>query len=106
VYAAEKTLGEMGDKLPAPDKASLQDAIDKLKTAITANDAAQMTAAMEALTQAQHKAAEALYKNAGTTAGAPPGAEAGPSAEAGGAGAGAPKDGEVIDAEVVEEEKK
>jgi molecular chaperone DnaK len=106
VYAAEKTLGEMGDKLPAADKAALQEAIDKLKTAVNANDAAQMTAAMEGLTQAQHKAAEALYKNAGAAAGAQPGPDAGPSAEAGGAGAGAPKDGEVIDAEVVEEEKK
>jgi molecular chaperone DnaK len=103
VYAAEKTLGEMGDKLPASDKTALQEAIDKLKAAVNANDAAQMTAAMEALTQAQHKAAEALYKNAAATGGAQPGAEAGPSAEAGG---GAPKDGEVIDAEVVEEEKK
>jgi molecular chaperone DnaK len=106
VYAAEKTLGEMGDKLPAADKAALQEAIDKLKTAVNANDAAQMTAAMEGLTQAQHKAAEALYKNAGAAAGAQPGPDAWPSSEAGGAGAGAPKDGEVIDAEVVEEEKK
>ena len=104
VYAAEKTLGEMGDKLPASDKAALQAAIETLKAAITANDAAQMTTAMEALTQAQHKAAEALYKNAGTAGSAQPGPDAGPSADAGGA-SGA-KDGEVIDAEVVEEEKK
>jgi molecular chaperone DnaK len=106
VYAAEKTLGEMGDKLPAADKAALQEAIDKLKTAVNANDGAQMTAAMEGLTQAQHKAAEALYKNAGAAGGAQSGPDAGPSAEAGAAGAGAPKDGEVIDAEVVEEERK
>ncbi len=36
---------------------------------MNANDTAGMNAAMEQLTQAQHKAAEALYKSAG--AGAP-----------------------------------
>jgi molecular chaperone DnaK len=74
---------------------------------MSANDAAAMNRAMEQLTQAQHKAAEALYKQAGTGGGAPgegatPGADAGPGAGAPGGGA----HGDVIDAEVVEEDKK
>ena len=108
VYAAEKMLQDMGSKLTAPDKAAVETAIESLKSAMSNNDTAGMNKAMEQLTQAQHKAAEALYKQAGTAAGASgaPGAEGasgGGSEGAAGAG-GAP--GDVIDAEVVDEEKK
>jgi molecular chaperone DnaK len=106
VYAAEKMLADMGGKLTAGDKAAVQAAIDNLKSAVAANATAQMTTAMEALTQAQHKAAEALYKNAGAAASddATGASESGPGGASGASG-GAP-DGDVIDAEVVEEEKK
>src|SRR5690242_250271 len=40
VYAAEKTLADMGDKLPASDKSAVQSAIERLKSAINANDTA------------------------------------------------------------------
>jgi molecular chaperone DnaK len=111
VYAAEKMLLDMGSKLTQGDKAAVETAIESLKSAISANDAAAMNRAMEQLTQAQHRAAEALYKNAGASAG---GGGAESSAGAGGsAGAGAPggegsagSQGDVIDAEVVDEEKK
>ena len=66
VYAAEKMVQDMGDKLPASDKSAVESAIESLKTAMTANDTAGMTRAMEQLTQAQHKAAEALYKQTGS----------------------------------------
>ena len=63
---------------------------------------------MEQLTQAQHRAAEALYKNAGATAGSP--GSAGPEGSDGAGSAGSegsqPAPGDVIDAEVVDEEKK
>jgi molecular chaperone DnaK len=105
VYAAEKMLQDMGDKIAAADKASVQSAIDALKAAVAANDAAAMTSAMEQLTQAQHKAAEALYKQAGAAAGSDaPGGGPTPGGEAGGGAGAAP--GDVIDAEVVEEDKK
>src|SRR6187401_467788 len=55
VYAAEKTLADMGDKVPAADKATVQAAIDELKAAVNANDTAAMNKAIEQLTQAQHK---------------------------------------------------
>ena len=76
-----------------------------LKKAIEADDAAAMNRAVEALTSAQHKAAESLYRQqsaGGPGAGAPPRPP----------GAGGPQpgsgrqDGDVIDAEVVDEEKK
>ncbi|HEY6508395.1 MAG TPA: molecular chaperone DnaK, partial [Vicinamibacterales bacterium] len=100
IYAAEKTLTDLGDKLSASDKAPVEAAIATLKGAVESGDAAAMTAAMEALTQAQHKVAEAVYKQSGSGAGASPGAAPGP--EPGPSAA----EGDVIDAEVVEDEKK
>ena len=111
VYAAEKMLQDMGGKLAQGDKAAVETAIEALKGAMANNDTAGMNKAMEQLTQAQHRAAEALYKQAGTAAGSG-GAEgapgAGPGAEGSGAAgsAGAGSSGDVIDAEVVDDEKK
>ena len=108
VYGAEKMLQEMGDKLAAADKSAVENAVEGLKKAIADNDVAGMTRAMDLLTQMQHKAAEALYKNAGSQgaggAGGPEGP--GPAGSAGaqgpaGSGSGAP--GDVIDAEVVDD---
>ena len=102
VYAAEKMLQDTGDKLPASDKSAVQGAVDALKSAIASNDAAGMARAMEQLTQVQHKAAEALYK-AGGPAG-PAGQPGGPGASEPGGTTGTPDD--VIDAEVVDDDKK
>jgi molecular chaperone DnaK len=113
VYGAEKMLQDMGPKLASSDKAAVETAIDQLKSAITANDTAGMNRALEQLTQAQHRAAEALYKNAGASAGdGSQGAQGAPGAQ--GAGSGGSEgsagshgsQGDVIDAEVVDEEKK
>ena len=60
VYAAEKMLQDMGSKLAASDKAAVETAIESLKGAMSNNDTAGMTKAMEQLTQAQHKAGDAL----------------------------------------------
>ena len=104
VYAAEKMLQDMGAKLAASDKAAVESAVESLKSAMSANDTAAMNRAMEQLTQAQHKAAEALYKQAGTT----PGESQGPGTAGGDSGASTAgsAQGDVIDAEVVDEEKK
>jgi molecular chaperone DnaK len=105
-YAAERMVKDAGDKLPSTDRAAIETAIEDLKKAIERNDTAEMKRAMEGLTQAQHKAAEAMYRStsgAGAAAGAA-GGGAGASAEGAASGAGA--NGDVIDAEVVEEEKK
>jgi molecular chaperone DnaK len=112
VYAAEKFLQEMGDKVPASDKTAVQNAVDGLKKAIADNDVEGMTRAMDLLTQMQHKAAEALYKNAGPQgSGGSEGSagSGGPSSEgsqgsAGAQGSGSQgSQGDVIDAEVVDD---
>jgi molecular chaperone DnaK len=104
VYAAEKMILDMGDKLGASDKAAVQSAIDALKSAVSSNDVAAINRAMEQLTQVQHKAAEALYKQAGTASSTGP--EAGTAGDAGAQPPGGAAPGDVIDAEVVEDEKK
>ena len=104
-YAAERMLKDNGDKLPASDKQPIESAIEDLKRAIEKNDVAHMKRAMEALNTAQHKAAETLYKSASAGAGGAAGGSTGStgSSDAGSATGG---QGDVIDAEVVEEEKK
>ena len=62
VYAAEKMLADTGDKLPAEHKSGVQTAVDALKAAVSGGDVAAISKAMDELTQVQHKAAEALYK--------------------------------------------
>ena len=101
VYAAERMLHDAGDKLSSTDKQPIQDAIDELKKALDRNDVDAINRGMEQLTRAQHKAAEVLYR--ASQASAPSGTgDAG--AAAGPASPGGTSD--VIDAEVVEEDKK
>jgi molecular chaperone DnaK len=105
IYAAEQLIRENGDKMPASDKTAIETAIEDVRKALQGSDAAALTRAMDALTSAQHKAAEAMYRQAGAQgAGPEPGPQAGPGPSAG-AGAGAQNDG-VIDAEVVDEDRK
>jgi molecular chaperone DnaK len=103
VYGAERMLQDAGEKLGPAEKQPIEAAIQSLKAAIEKNDAGEMTRGMEQLTQAQHKAAEVLYRQAQQPGqGAEPGATGAAEPEAA-AGAEA---GDVIDAEVVEEDKK
>jgi molecular chaperone DnaK len=107
-YAAERMLKDAGDKLSASDRQPVESAIQDLKAAIEKNDVAEMKRTMEALNTAQHKIAEAMYKAAQASGGGA--GEAGPHGSAaagdGGATSGRSASADVIDAEVVEEEKK
>jgi len=103
VYQAERTLRDSGEKLSGADRAAIEAAINDLKSAMDKNDTPAIKSRMDALNQAQHKAAEAMYR----AASAGPGA--GPSGQPGGESSQPRHDtaqGDVIDAEVVEEEKK
>ncbi len=105
VYSTEKMLKENREKISDSDAKNIEAAIEEAKKAIQASDSSKITAAVERLTQASHKLAEAMYKHAAPSGGgaAAGGAGAGASAPSGGA---AKAEGEVIDAEVVEDEKK
>jgi hypothetical protein len=65
-----------------------------------------MSRSMDALMQAQHKASEALYKQQADQGAQGAQGEQGAQGAQGSQGEGAKPDGDVIDAEVVEDEKK
>ena len=80
VYQSEKTLSEMGDKIPADDKNKVQAGIDKLKETLKGQDTAAIKAATDELTQAFYAVSEKLYQQAnpqGAQAGGQSGTDAG-----------------------------
>ena len=109
VYAAERMMQEAGDKLSAEDRAPIESAVADVRKALESEDEAALKSAMEALTAVQHKAAEAMYKQASQTPPPPPdpasGAGDGAGSAPGRGDAAGGGEGEVIDAEVVEDKK-
>jgi molecular chaperone DnaK len=107
VYGAERMLKDTGDKLPAADKAAIESAMEAAKKATESNDAAEIQRALDQLTAAQHKAAEALYRQQAPSGGGPTPGDGGGAGQAGASGSasGGTKQGDVIDAEVVDEGK-
>ena len=81
VYQSEKTLGEVGDKLPADEKAKVQSGVDKLKEALKGEDTDAIKAATEELTQLFYAMSEKLYQNSNPQGGA----AGGPGPDMGGA---------------------
>ena len=80
VYQAEKTLSEVGDKVPESEKAPIQAGIDKLKEKLKGEDSDAIKAATEELTQLFYKMSEKLYQQQapqGDGAAQQPGADAG-----------------------------
>ncbi|MEE9502353.1 MAG: molecular chaperone DnaK [Candidatus Aminicenantaceae bacterium] len=110
VYSLEKLLRENKDKISDEDAKNIQTEIDSTKKAIESEDIDQIKQAMEALSQASHKLSETMYQQ--TTqqqAQQAPGAQEAPQ-DASGAGTGgqqadAEDEAEIIDAEVVDEDK-
>ncbi|HWB15795.1 MAG TPA: molecular chaperone DnaK, partial [Vicinamibacterales bacterium] len=100
VYGAEKFVKESGEKLDASDRLAIESATNDLKKALESNEAKAIERTLEALMQAQQKAAERLYQNAGPAPGGPGGPEAG-----GGPSAGNGQADDVIDAEIVDDKK-
>ncbi|MBP7401192.1 MAG: molecular chaperone DnaK [Clostridia bacterium] len=62
IYNAEKTLKDLGDKLDASDKSSIEAAIAKLRDSMGRNDTAAMKTDTEALQQEFYKVSEKIYK--------------------------------------------
>ena len=108
VYNVEKMLKENREKVPEADAKSIEAALEEAKKALQGTDMSAINTTVETLTKASHKLAEAMYKQAAasTPADAAAGAPGGQPGPAESAGQEKPKDeGEVIDAEVVDEDK-
>lgn len=117
VYRSEKLLKDNEDKISDEDKQKIGDAVTEARKALEGNDAEEIKTARDKLNEAWQGASEILYKAAQEEAaaqqaagGGAPGPEAGaPGPDAGASGeakSSAAGDGPVIDAEVVEDEKK
>jgi molecular chaperone DnaK len=93
IHATKKSMEELGDKMEAGEKESIEAAIKDLEEAMKSDDQDAIEAKTKALTDASAKMAERLYAQKAQEGGAQPGAE-----EA--ASAGAQED--VVDAEFEE----
>lgn len=104
IYATEKSLKEVGDKVDDTTKKNVEDGIEKLKKALEGDDVDAITKATEELTQASHKLAEIMYSQASQQQpGADAAGAAGAGAGAAGAGtAGGGGDDDVVDADFEE----
>src|SRR5499425_2931246 len=101
IYGAERMIKDTGDKLGSADKSAIESAMEAVKQANAGTDVAAIQRALDQLTQAQHKAAESLYKQQASTGPGGPGGGPEPGASAGGSASGGSSDpkGDVIDAE-------
>src|ERR1700743_775969 len=61
-YQTEKTLSELGDKAAASDKEAIEHAVAELKTALASENAEDIKAKSQALTEVSMKLGEAMYK--------------------------------------------
>ena len=86
IYATEKSLNELGDKVGGADKQKIEDAIAALKQALQGDDVEAIKSKTEALKQASYKIAEEIYKQQGGAAGAGAAGGAGAGPNMGGAG--------------------
>ena len=102
VYQTEKTLKELGDKVPADLKNEVEGKAGELKKALETKDVEQIKAKIEQLQTTAQKLGEMLYKNAPGAQGAAGAAgHAGHADDAGSAGpkAAGKEDENVVDAE-------
>ncbi len=105
IYSTEKSLNDYREKLEASDVETLEEALKEAKQSLEENtdDKDKLQAASEALTQAAHKLAEIMYAEASAGDNGDPtaaGADASASADA---GAASPDQGDVVDAEIVDD---
>jgi len=101
-YMTEKTLKDLGDKVPAEEKEKVQKKLDDLKEALKGNDSERIKKASEELTQASHAIAEILYRDASKKQSEAQAKPSGPSEDTG-----ERKKDDVVDAEYkVEDEGK
>ncbi|MFI7074704.1 molecular chaperone DnaK [Micromonospora sediminicola] len=107
-WQTEKFLAESGDKLPSENRDQLNEALGELRSALGGQDIDKIKSAHEKLAQVSQQAGSLLYAQQQEGEQTAPGA-AGPGAGAGAGAAGGPQAGgadDVVDAEIVDEDKK
>jgi molecular chaperone DnaK len=100
VYTAEKTLKDLGDKIPGELKEKVETEVAKVRAVLTSENAGEIRNATDALMSVVQELGAAAYQQAGPATGQP--GEAGSEGEA---GAESEDNGEdVVDGEFTEEE--
>lgn len=99
VYSTEKLLKDNREKISEDDAKGIESALEETRQALNRGNADEINSAVDRLTKATHKLAEAMYQQAS--------AQTSPTGEPGGAGQtgstdGSKPDGDVIDAEYVD----
>ena len=95
IYATEKSLKDLGDKVDAATKGNVEREIENVKKVMEGSDVEALKKAVEALTQASHKLAEMMYSQASQ-------GQAAPGGEAGGDAGKKKDDDDVVDADFEE----
>lgn len=103
IYSTEKSVEELGDKLPAEEKSNIQAAIEQLRKDLEGDDVEAIKASTQKLTEASHKLAEILYSQ--QAAQGAPGAPEEPEGNAESATDSKNPDDDVVDAEYEEVKK-
>jgi molecular chaperone DnaK len=97
VYQTEKLLKEQGDKISDEERANVETKLADLKTAISGSELETIKSATESLMTASQEFTQKLYEQAAAN-------ESTGAAGAAGGTSSAPRDDEVVDAEIVDDE--
>lgn len=62
LYATDKMLKDLGDKVPSADKLAIENSMAELRSALESNDPEKIKAAAESLEQASYKLSQMLYE--------------------------------------------
>jgi molecular chaperone DnaK len=92
VYTTERTLREHGDKVPEAERKAIEEALNEAREALKGDDINRIKRAQENLTNASHKLAEVMYREAQAKTGAT-------STDGGGQPKSKSPEGDVVDAE-------
>jgi molecular chaperone DnaK len=103
VYTTEKFVSENDDKLPADGKEKVTSALSELKAALAGTDTEAVKAKHEALAKASQELGSALYAQQAESG--PSGADGAGAAGGGGGDSSRKADDDVVDAEIVDEDK-
>jgi molecular chaperone DnaK len=101
IYNVEKTLKEHRSKISDEEARNIEAAIEDTRKAMQGNELGPINAAIDKLTAASHKLAEAMYKSASQ-----PGADGAPGSDGAPGAGGDKKKDDVVDAEFVDVDDK
>ncbi len=80
IYATEKMLKELGDKVPPTEKGQIENLIAELKEAMEGDDINRIRSLTDQLQSASHALSQQLYSQQAATGGPTPGADGGAAA--------------------------